>query len=65
MVDYFSDLTYVDLIRSTSQEGGIPGNAAFERWADTFGVKNNRYYADNGRFLKNLPYQQLIIPTSQ
>ena len=52
MVNHFSDLTYVQLMRSTNQEESLSGKSAFERWADTFGFKINRYHADNGRFSK-------------
>ena len=52
MVDHFSDLTYVPLMRSTSQEENLAGKPAFERWADTFIVKIKRYHADNGIFFK-------------
>ena len=41
MVEYFSSLTYVYLMRSTSQEETLSGKAAFEIWSDTFGVKIN------------------------
>ena len=63
MVDHFSELTYVHQIRSTIQEETLSGKSDFERWADTFGVKIHRYYADNGRFYENLSDQQLRIPT--
>ena len=49
MVNHFGDLTYVHLMRSTSQEENLVGKSSFERWSDTFGVKINRNYADNGR----------------
>ena len=52
MVDPFIDLTYVHLMRSTSQEGKLAGKSAFEIWADTFGVKVKIYHADNGIFSK-------------
>ena len=56
MVDHFSDLTHVKLMRSTSQEETLSGKASFERWAATFGVKIERYHADNGIF-----YEQPFI----
>ena len=52
MVDHFSDLTYVHLMISTSQEENLAVKSAFERWADTFVVKIKRYHADNGIFSK-------------
>ena len=42
MMDHFSDVTYLYLIRSTSQEETLSGKSASERWASTFGVKINR-----------------------
>ena len=39
-------------MRSTSQEEIVAGKSAFERWADTFGVKIKRYHADNVIFSK-------------
>ena len=50
MVNHFSDLTYLHLMRITSQEENLAVKSAFERWADTFGVKIKRYHAENGRF---------------
>ena len=38
MMDHYSDLTYVQLIRSTIQEETLSLQAAFEIWAATFGV---------------------------
>ena len=50
MVDLFSNLTYVYLVISTSQEDTLAGKSAFERWADIFGIKIKRYHSDYGRF---------------
>ena len=50
MVDNFSDLTYVHLMISTSQEETLAVKAAFEIWAFTFGVKIHIYYSENGIF---------------
>ena len=50
MVYYFSDLTYEKLTRSINQVDTLAGKSAFERWDATFGVKIDRYHADNGRF---------------
>ena len=63
MVNHFSDLTYVQLMRSTIHEENLAGKSAFEIWADTFEVKIKIYHIDNGRFPKNNSYQRLIIPT--
>ena len=54
MVDRFSDLTYVRITRSTSQDEIIEVKVAFERWAAKFGVKINRYNEDNKRFMISL-----------
>ena len=45
MVDHFSYLTYVHLLRSTRQELKLACKAAFEIWSDTFRVKIKRYHA--------------------
>ena len=50
MVDNFSDLTYLHMMRSTSQEEILAGKEVFERWTSTFGVKTNRYHVDIGIF---------------
>ena len=50
MVDHFSNLTYVHLMRITSQEETLSIKADFDRWADTFGVKFKIYHAENGIF---------------
>ena len=50
MVEHFSDLTYVHLMRRTRQEENLAGKPAFEIWAATFGVKIKRYQTDNGIF---------------
>ena len=50
MVERFSYLTCVKLMRSISQYETLAVKSAFERWAATFGVKIKRYHADNGRF---------------
>ena len=65
MVDHFSDITFVHLMRSTIQEETLTVKAAFERWDAIFGVKIHRYHAENGIFLNNLSDQQLRIPTRQ
>ena len=50
MVERFSDLNYVNLTRIKRQDENFAGESAFEIWAATFGVKMNRYHADNGIF---------------
>ena len=50
IVYHFSCLTYVHLIIITIQEDTLSGKEYFEIWASTFGVKINRYHADNGIF---------------
>ena len=50
MVENLSDLTYVNLMRSTSQDDTLSRKAALERWADKFGVKANIYNEVNDRF---------------
>ena len=38
MVEHFSYLTCVHLVKSTGQEGTLLEKSAFARWSDTFGV---------------------------
>ena len=48
MVEHFSELTYVHLIRRTTQEETLAVKSDFERWAAIFGVKIHRYNVDKG-----------------
>ena len=50
MVEHSSDLTYINIMRSTNQEDTLEWKASFEIWTATFGGKINRYHAYNGRF---------------
>ena len=49
-MDHFSDLNYVHLMRSTTQDENLAVKSAFEIWAAPFGVKVKRYHTDNGKF---------------
>ena len=49
IVDRFCYLTYLHIMIITSQEETLAGKVAFEILAATFGVKINRYIADNGK----------------
>ena len=51
-------------MRSTIQEENLAGKSAFERWADTFGVKIKRCHVDNGRFSKQA-FRSEIEDTNQ
>ena len=51
-------------MRITIQEENLAGKSAFERWADTFGVKIKGYHADNGRFSKQA-FRSEIEDTNQ
>ena len=64
MVDHFSDLTYVQLIRSTIQEETLAGKPAFEILAATFGIRIKRYHAYNGRFSEQ-PFRSSIEDSNQ
>ena len=64
MVNHFSDLTYLHLMRITSQEENLAVKSAFERWANTFGVKIKIYHAENGRFSKQA-FRSEIEDTNQ
>ena len=62
--DHFSDITYVHLMKSTIQEENLAVKEAFERWTSTFGVKINRYYADNGIFAEQ-PFRSGTYDSNQ
>ena len=63
MADHLSDITYVHLMISTIQEETLAGKSDFEIWAATFGVKINRYHADNVIFSEKHSDQHFRIPT--
>ena len=50
MVEHFIELTYLNLMKSTTQVETLLGKSAFEIWAATFGVRIHIYHADNGIF---------------
>ena len=50
MVDHFSDLTHVHLMRSTTQEDNLAVKTVFKILSAKFGVKIKIYHADNGIF---------------
>ena len=54
MVDHFSDLTYVNLMRRTSQKENFEVKSDLERWAVTFGFKIKRYHAYSGIFSEQI-----------
>ena len=64
MLDYFSDLHHMHLMRSTTQDDFFSGKSDFKIWSDTFGVKINRYYADNGGFSEQ-PFRSKIEDSNQ
>ena len=51
-------------MRITPQEEILAGKTAFERWADTFGVKINRYHSDHGNFSEK-PFRSAIEDANQ
>ena len=59
MVETFSYLIYLFLIRSTSQEKTLSGKEAFEIWDETFGFKVNRYHVYNGIFSEQ-PFRSAV-----
>ena len=65
MVEHFSDITYVHLIKSTSQDKSLEVNVVFEGWAATFGDKFVDIIQTMEYFLNNLSDHQLRIPTRQ
>jgi hypothetical protein len=52
-VDHFSRLGFVYLQRSTNADETIQAEEAFERYANSHGIKIHHYHADNGRFAEN------------
>ena len=52
MVDHFSDLIYVHLTRSSSQEETLEGKVVFDLWDAIFGAKIKIYHAKNGRLFE-------------
>ena len=67
IVNHFSDLNYVQLMRSTIQEENLSVKAAFKTWAAIFGVKIHRYHTDNDIFSEQpfrsetLEYRKLLL----
>ena len=51
-------------MRSTTQDDFFSGKSDFKIWSDTFGVKINRYYADNGEFYEQ-PFRSKIEDSNQ
>ena len=49
-MDQVSRAGFVYLQKSTSAEETLQGKEAYERWAQTHGVKVKAYHADNGVF---------------
>ena len=50
MVNHFTDLIYVHLSITISQDETLSEKVSFERWSVKFGVKIKIYHADNGIF---------------
>ena len=49
-IDNFSKLIYVDFSESTAANEPVEEKLAFEKYAATFGVKIQKYHAENGTF---------------
>ena len=64
MVEHFSDLIYVHLMRSIIQEDTLAGKSVFEIWAATVGFKIKRYHAENGIFSEK-PFRSAIEDANQ
>ena len=64
MMERFSYLNDVKLMRSTSQELDLAVKANFEGWAAKFGVKIIRDHADNGIYFE-LPLRSSIEDANQ
>ena len=63
-MDHKSDFGYIHLCTTTSQEKTLAGKVAFEKLAESHGVKVVAYYADNGRFAK-LGFRELVASANQ
>ena len=50
MVDQFSGLVYVNIIRRKSQEKTLEGKVSFDWWSATFGIQIKRYHVENWSF---------------
>jgi len=63
-VDHMSDLVYVHLMRSTTQEETLAAKTAYERYGATHGVTIKRYHADNGRYAEQ-PFRDACAQANQ
>jgi hypothetical protein len=59
-VYHYSNLSYVHLQISTTSEETVQAKVAFERYANSFGIRIQHYHADNGRFSDNLWRQHIL-----
>eukprot|EP00957_Ditylum_brightwellii_P015548 1172627-Ditylum_brightwellii.AAC.1 len=50
MIDYYTDIVYSCLIRSTSMEETLAAKHAYERVMDQYGYRVHSYHGDNSRF---------------
>ena len=64
MVEQFSYLTYVHLMRDKSHEEYLAVKPSLERPVATFGIKVNRYHSDNGIFSEQ-PFRTEIEDSNQ
>ena len=65
MVDHFSDLTYVHLVKRTIQEEKLSGNQPLKYGLPHSELKLIDIMQTMEDFLNNFSYQQLRIPTRQ
>ena len=62
--DHFSQLTYVHFSESITANEAVEEKRAFEQYAATFGVKIQKYHAENGAFNTQV-FKEIIIATNQ
>ena len=64
MADRFSDVSYVHIMRRTSQEETFSEKSAFEIWSATFIVKIKGYHSYNEIFSEQ-PFRSVIEDSNQ
>ena len=60
----FYELTYVHISESITENESVEEKYAFEKYAATFGVKIQKYYAKNGAFNTRF-FKEIIIAANQ
>ena len=63
-VDHFYKLTYVNFSESTTPNEAAEAKEIFEQYSATFGLKIQKYHADNGAFNTQV-FKEIIIAANQ